>query len=150
MTAVFSSVQSRPGVVLGRNTSDPELLNLATEATSHNARLVRVRFQRWLRELGARPAVVDDVTLAVYEALANAVEHAYHPHHPNPVMHLQARIDDTHLLITVTDHGCWRAPGEPGYRGRGLAMMRSLTTEVQLCPSPHGTTVALRVALPLG
>jgi hypothetical protein len=51
--------------------------------------------------------VVDDVTLAVYEALANAVEHAYHPHHPNPVMHLQARIDHTQLLITVTDHGCW-------------------------------------------
>jgi anti-sigma regulatory factor (Ser/Thr protein kinase) len=94
-------------------------LNLATEATSHNARLVRVRFQRWLREVGARPAVVDDVTLAVYEALANAVEHAYHPHHPNPVMHLQARIDHTHLLII----------------GRGLAMMRSLTTEVQLCPT---------------
>jgi serine/threonine-protein kinase RsbW len=94
--------------------------------------------------------VVDDVTLAVYEALANAVEHAYHPHHPNPVMHLQARIDHTQLLITVTDHGCWRPPGEPGYRGRGLAMMRSLTTELQLCPSPHGTTVALRVALPLG
>jgi hypothetical protein len=39
-----------------------------------------------------RSAVVADVTLAVNEALANAVEHSYHPHHPNPVMQLQARI----------------------------------------------------------
>jgi anti-sigma regulatory factor (Ser/Thr protein kinase) len=65
-------------------------------------------------------------------------------------MHLQARVDHTQLLITVTDHGCWRTPREPGYRGRGLAMMRSLTTEVHLRPSTHGTTVHLRTALPLG
>jgi serine/threonine-protein kinase RsbW len=150
MTAVFSPVQSRPAVVLGPNTSDPERFAFATEATAGNARQLRVRFQQWLQTLGTRPVVVDDVTLAVYEALANAVEHAYHPQHPNPVMRLQARIDHTQLLITVTDHGCWRPPGEPGYRGRGLAMMRLLTTEVHLSPSPHGTTVALRVALPLG
>jgi serine/threonine-protein kinase RsbW len=150
MTAVFSPVQSRPVVVLGPNTIDDERFALAAEATADSARWLRVRFQQWLRELGAEPAVVDDVALAVYEALANAVEHAYHPQHPDPVMWLQARIDHTHLLITVTDHGCWRPPREPGYRGRGLAMMRCLTTEVHLRPSPQGTTVDLRVALPLG
>lgn len=44
-------------------------------------------------------------------------------------MRLQARLDHDQLLITITDHGCWRTPGEPGYRGCGLAMMRSLTSE---------------------
>ncbi len=134
----------------GRNTAEHQLFNVTTEAAADNARQLRVRFQQWLQALGVRSAVVEDLTLAVYEALANAVEHAYDPDHLHPVMHLQARIERTQLLITVTDHGRWRTPGEPGYRGRGLAIMRSLTTEVDLRPSTHGTTVHLRAALPPG
>ncbi len=126
---------------------DHDLLGLATEANLHNARQLRVRFGDWLRTLGAPTTLVDDLSLAVYEALANAAEHAYPPHHPNPVMHLQARIDHDQLLITVTDHGCWRTPHETSYRGRGLAMMRYLVTEVHLHPTARGTTVQLRAAL---
>ncbi len=106
-----------------------------------------MRFQEWLQALNAPRSLVDDLTLAVYEALANVVEHAYNPDHPNPVMHLQAGLDHDQLLITITDSGCWRTPQEPGYRGRGLEMMRSLTTEVHLHPTTHGTTVHLRAAL---
>jgi serine/threonine-protein kinase RsbW len=63
-------------------------------------------------------------------------------------MRLQARVDHHHLLITISDHGCWRTPPpEPGYRGRGLAMMRSLTTELHVHPTTHGTTVQLRADL---
>ncbi|MCA1705437.1 MAG: ATP-binding protein [Actinobacteria bacterium] len=63
---------------VGRTTiyQDHDLLELATEATAHNARQLRVRFQEWLRTLGAPAALVDDFSLAVYEALANAAEHA--------------------------------------------------------------------------
>jgi serine/threonine-protein kinase RsbW len=124
-----------------------DLFELAAEANPPNARQLRVQFEQWLQTLGAPAPLVDDLVLAVYEALANVVEHAYHPDHPQPVMQLQARLDHDHLLITVTDHGCWRTPSEPGYRGRGLAMMRSLTTEVYLHPTAHGTTVQLRTAL---
>jgi serine/threonine-protein kinase RsbW len=132
---------------VGRNTIMTRDLDLATEANPHNARRLRARFQEWLRRLGAPSSLVEDLALAVYEALANAVEHAYYPHHPHPVVHLQARLDCDELLITISDHGCWRTPGEPGYRGRGLAVMRSLTAEVRLHPSPHGTTVYLRAVL---
>jgi Histidine kinase-like ATPase domain len=90
-------------------------------------------------------ALVDDLVLAVYEALANVVEHAYPPEHPQPMMRLQARVEDRHVLITISDHGRWRTPPrEPGYRGRGLAMMRSLITELHLHRGPQGTTVQLR------
>ena len=91
---------------------------------------------------------MDDLTLAVYEALADVVEHAYPPDHPDPTMRLHAWVDHQQLLITISDHGRWRSPPpHPGYRGRGLTMMRSLTTELHLHPSPDGTTVQLRAPL---
>jgi serine/threonine-protein kinase RsbW len=126
---------------------DHEMLDLVAEANPHGARKVRVRFQQWVQTLRAPSAVVDGLILAVYEALANVVEHAYLPDHPDPVMHLQARLDHEQLLITVTDHGRWRVPQEPGYGGRGLAMMRSLTTEVHVRTTAEGTTVQLRAAI---
>jgi hypothetical protein len=60
-------------------------------------------------------------------------------------MHLQARVDHHQMVITIRDYGSWRStPPESGYRGRGLAMMRSLTTELHVYPTTHGTTVQLR------
>jgi anti-sigma regulatory factor (Ser/Thr protein kinase) len=141
-TSVLSRVQSPRDIAV----SEP--LDLTAEANPHNARQLRVRFEQWLRTLGAPTHLVDDLVLAVYEALANAVEHAYHPDHPDPVMRLQAHLDHDQLLITITDYGCWRTPGAPGYRGRGLAVMRSLSSGVHLCPSPQGTTVHMRADLP--
>lgn len=65
------------------------------------------------------------------------------------MMRLKARVDRDLLLITVIDQGRWRAIREPGNRGRGLAMMRSLTTKVDIRPTTEGTTVELRVAFPM-
>jgi anti-sigma regulatory factor (Ser/Thr protein kinase) len=134
---------------VGRNAitiSQP--LEVAIEANADNARQLRVRVRQWLCDLDAPRDLIDDLTMAVYEALANVVEHAYHPDHPDPVMRLQAQRDYDQLLITITDYGRWRPPPEePGYRGRGLAMMRSLTGDVQLHHTAEGTTVRLRAAL---
>lgn len=121
---------------------DVEHLDLVTEATPHGARQLRVRFQEWLGAAGVPATLVDDLTLAVYEALANVVEHAYSPDHPHPVIRLQAQLDHQ-VLITVSDEGCWRTPSAPGNRGRGFALMRHFATELHLHPTPHGTTVRL-------
>ncbi|MGH3939679.1 MAG: ATP-binding protein [Pseudonocardiaceae bacterium] len=127
---------------------DYELLDLLTEATPQSARWLRVRFTEWLRTTGASATLVDDLTIAVYEALANVVEHAYPSDHPDPVMRLRAQSDYHQVLITISDNGCWRTPSAPGFRGRGLLIMRYLATEVQLKTTEHGTTVHLRVDLP--
>ncbi|MDT7596807.1 MAG: hypothetical protein QOJ06_2353 [Pseudonocardiales bacterium] len=148
MLAVLLHLQHRAsGEVRRMNDTVHELFDVAAEANPYSARQLRVRFREWLRTLGGPIAVVEDLTLAVYEALANAVDHAYLPGHPNPVMRLQAQLDHDQLLITVTDYGCWRTPQELGYRGRGLAMMRSFATDVNLKPTAQGTTVYLRAAL---
>ena len=125
-----------------------EQFGARSEATPGSVRCLRGRFEQWLQTHGPPAALVDDLALAVYEALANVVEHAYHPHHPHPVVQLKAHLEDGQLLITVTDHGCWRTPREAGNRGRGLAMMRYLT-DLHLVPTTEGTTVHMRAALPV-
>jgi serine/threonine-protein kinase RsbW len=122
-------------------------LDLAAEAKPEKARQLRVCLQYWLRALGAPCALVEDLCLAAYEALTNVVDHAYHPGHLNPIMSLRARADQGQLTVTVSDQGRWRPPQHPGYRGRGLVMMRALTTELHLYPTAEGTTVQLRAAL---
>src|SRR5689334_15335594 len=82
-----------PSAQIGRNTiAATEWFDLAVEARPLNARQLRAQFQQWLQTRGVPVALVDDLVLAVYEALANVVEHAYPPDHPQPMMRLQARV----------------------------------------------------------
>lgn len=137
-------------VLLMRTAETPsraEELDLAAEAKPEQVRQLRVCFQRWLRALGAPRGLIEDLCLAAYEALTNVVDHAYHPGHPDPIMSLRAHADHGQLTITISDQGRWRPPQRSGYRGRGLIMMRALTTELHLHPTAEGTTVQLRAAL---
>ena len=73
-----------PAMRDGRNTiAAGELLDLAAEAKPEKARQLRACFQHRLQTLGAPAPLVEDLSLAAYEALTNVVEHAYHPGHPS-------------------------------------------------------------------
>ena len=86
-----------------------------------------------------------ELTVAVYEALTNAAEHAFTAHQTPGVIWLHAIVADGQITVTITDNGSWRNPtNSGGYRGRGLPLMHQLTTEAQVAPSPYGTTVRLR------
>lgn len=122
-------------------------MDVTTAATPQEARELRVRFEHWLRGTGVAVSVAEDLGLALYEALANAAEHAYGPEHPAPTMRLLAQLDRDDVMIWVIDQGRWLPPGEPRYRGRGLALMRHLTTDVHIEPSIRGTIVHLRAHL---
>jgi serine/threonine-protein kinase RsbW len=91
---------------------------------------------------------VADVVLASYEALANAAEHAY-PSGPGLVDLVAARTTDGRVLVTVSDHGRWRPPPcDPGFRGRGLTMIKELTLQVEIQQNQDGTTVHMEWKLP--
>lgn len=132
------SVQGTPG-----RDARPALRTEAT-ATEHNAAELRRRFHDWLA-LDTAVGIVDDLVLVVYEAVANAVEHAYagHTDGPGPVR-LEAHRADGHVLITVTDAGTWRAPTGDRFRGRGLTLMRHLAQEVTVESDYNGTVVHVR------
>jgi serine/threonine-protein kinase RsbW len=102
----------------------------------------------WARRSGLAAARVDDLVLAVDEAAANVVEHAYP--HPGGVLTVLARHrdDPTQVEVTVTDHGRWRPPPrDPGNRGRGLDLIRRLADDVEIRPSDHGTSVHMTWSL---
>jgi serine/threonine-protein kinase RsbW len=117
-------------------------LQMQMVATARNISLARHRLRDWLTA-DVSSELVDDLVLAVYEAMANAVEHGYAdcPHGP---VRLQARRGSGHVLITVSDKGSWRVPTTDRYRGRGLPLMRLLTDDVHIAASPSGTVVRLR------
>jgi anti-sigma regulatory factor (Ser/Thr protein kinase) len=117
---------------------------------SHPTELHRAR--SFVREVLADHGFGDkesyDGTLAVNEALANAIEHGEPCAGGN--VHLEADIEDDQVVFYVRDCGRFvLGPREPqSDRGRGIPLMNLLTDEVRMDASDKGTTVrlALRIA----
>lgn len=112
-------------------------------ATHRNASAARRRFHDWLA-VDVSSDLLGDLVLAVYEAIANAVEHSYagQPDGPGP-LRLHARRGSGQVLITVSDEGSWRAPTGERFRGRGLQLMRLLTHDLHVVAGHGGTVVCL-------
>ncbi len=122
---------------------DSRAFETTAPATPAHAMEMRQQFQRWLGDIGTSDDVVTDMQLAVYEALANVVEHAYPDGALLAPMWLTARIEGSDVLVTVSDVGRWREQEPQPYRGQGLELMRRLTT-MQIATGSRGTTVTLR------
>lgn len=111
---------------------------------------VRHALGRWAARTGLPAATAADLVLSSYEALANAADHAY-PSGEGPVDLVAARTTDGRVLVTVTDHGQWRPPPhDPGFRGRGLMMIKALSQRAEVTQGPRGTTVLMEWELPAG
>jgi anti-anti-sigma factor len=122
---------------------------LALDVPAIPAVLARVRRAAggWAAAAGLAPDLVQDLQLALGEAAGNAAEHAY-PGSPTPGLlrvHLSQDADGS-VTAVVSDSGSWRpAPADPGHRGRGLAMISALATDVDLDAGPAGTTIRFRL-----
>lgn len=112
-------------------------------ATVENASRLRRELRSWL-VVDVDEDVSDDLLLAVYEAVANAVEHAYRGR-LGP-MRVEARRTAVEVVVEVTDQGTWRSGPRGAYRGRGIALMHQLADGAYLDSTDRGTTVRLRVA----
>ncbi|MEH1013831.1 SpoIIE family protein phosphatase [Micromonospora sp. CPCC 206060] len=82
-----------------------------------------------------------DLTVAISEAAANAIEHPVEPVEPH--IDVEVMIADRTVTATVRDSGQWREPGGAGFRGRGLALIGALS-EVTVTRTGSGTEVTLR------
>jgi len=91
-------------------------------------------------------ASVDDVKIAVSEAVANAVIHAYRGREEGSV-----RVTGQHkrgrLLVTVSDDGMGMTPNlaNPGLR-MGIPLITKLCDDVRFTSSEEGTVVSMSFA----
>jgi anti-sigma regulatory factor (Ser/Thr protein kinase) len=124
----------------------------ARETTSDPAAVgvFRHSIEQLCGDAGCTPMQCADVALAVSEALSNVVMHAYVGLPAAGPMRLRAVLDDHRLRVEVEDDGIGLRPrlDSPG-GGLGLALIASLTTELEfVCgPSGRGTLVRMTFAL---
>jgi anti-sigma regulatory factor (Ser/Thr protein kinase) len=124
-----------------QNAAVPAELDVTLPAEPKTLAQVRRILRRWLNERGADEGDVAEVTIAVSEACANAIEHAYSP--SPATFDLHGRADDGELTLTVRDRGHWRPPRGQN-RGRGLSIIVAAMDDVQIDRTSEGTEVVMR------
>lgn len=115
------------------------------DAVAERASALRVALDRWLAELDVNPDRAYDVVLASYEAMANAVEHAYEANGKPGTLDLHAQcVPSTGWVeVTVSDHGEWAVHPPDSTRGRGVPLMHALADTTAVTSDLDGTTVRM-------
>ncbi|WP_433296881.1 SpoIIE family protein phosphatase [Actinoplanes sp. CA-030573] len=121
--------------------TEPREFVLRLPADPTRLSVLRRRLEDFLGGNGVPEADVFDLTVAVSEAAANAIEHPVDPLEAQ--ITVEASIEDDAVLVTVRDTGKWRPVAAGGFRGRGLALIGALT-ELSVARGADGTTVTLR------
>jgi anti-sigma regulatory factor (Ser/Thr protein kinase) len=107
---------------------------------------IRRRLADWLRCKSVPESLAADIVLVVNEACSNSAEHAYRGREPG-TMRVEAALGDRLIHVRVSDSGSWKTPpADPGTRGRGLLLMRTLSERVDIDGTAEGTTIGMRFA----
>ncbi|MEK6441830.1 ATP-binding protein [Pseudonocardia sp. T1-2H] len=108
---------------------------------------VRRAVREWGVLAGLAEETVEDLPLLVSEAASNAVEHAYRDVEPGEFELSVSPGPEGVVRAVVRDFGRWRPPpADPGYRGRGLALIDTLGHDVELDAGDAGTRIAFTVS----
>src|SRR3954468_14475370 len=91
--------------------------------------------------MGAEELETYDVLVAVTEAAANAIEHAYGP--VDAAFDVEAEADDGEVTVVVRDQGRGRPPRGHN-RGRGTLLMQELMDHFEVNTGEEGTVVRMR------
>ena len=125
------------------------------ESAAENLGFARVAAASWAAGLGFTLEELDDIKLAVSEAVSNCIVHAY-PGRPGRVL-MQLSASDQALTVSVQDEGVGirdvqaaRRAGvtsSPERLGMGFTLMEALSESMEVTSSPgHGTTVVMSFA----
>jgi len=117
-----------------------EPLELAYPAVPESARLIRAALERFADSARLDADKRFALEVAVGEAVTNAIEHAYGI--GDGRVFVRALESGGVLTIEVRDGGRWRAPRNEG-RGRGVPIMRALSTTFSIDSSESGTVVRM-------
>jgi anti-sigma regulatory factor (Ser/Thr protein kinase) len=130
-------------------TSRSSGFELELAAETDNVPLVRHALRGLLEASGVPEERISDITLAVTEACANAVLHAY----PDSRGQFEAGADLSprgELVVTVRDYGSGMAPrvDSPGL-GVGLPVMAAIADGLEI-DTPEGSGTIVRMTFDVG
>ena len=138
---------------IGAATIDGDIprVMLTLPAVPQSAANVRRHLREFCLKIGLHGARHFDLELAVGEAVANAIEHAYNGNN-DAIFSVHARAENGLVLVDVLDQGRWRdgvrtPRGQLSERGRGVGLMRSLCDSVSIDRTIVGTRIRLGLAL---
>jgi anti-sigma regulatory factor (Ser/Thr protein kinase) len=99
---------------------------------------------------GADDGVRTDLALAVGEACANVVVHAYPPGDVGPLIVEAAVVGSREIVVTVVDQGQGMVPrpDSPG-RGLGLPLIANLSDRLEIQEGPDGVGTQLEMVFAL-
>jgi anti-sigma regulatory factor (Ser/Thr protein kinase) len=127
-------------------------LALRLPADGYASRRVRAELKLWLAVRDWPAEDVDDLLLAVSEAVENSAEHAYAEGAGAPAAEpiIAVRVtelavaDGRRVEVVVDDYGVWRSgSANAKFRGRGIAMMRKLMASCEMDHDRPGTRVTM-------
>ena len=118
----------------------PPRLVLRLPADPAKLSVLRRRLEDFLTGHHVSENDIFEVTVAISEAAANAIEHPINP--TEPIITVEVSLDDDAVLATVRDTGRWRPIGSGSFRGRGLALIEALS-RLSVDRSETGTVVTL-------
>ena len=128
-------------LVLHRDSIAAIELEFAVEARARSLQTIRRSVSRWLEDLEVQDGLAKEIVMAVHEASANVVEHAYGP--AGGTITITATFEGDQVEVLIRDSGTWRGVSK-GDRGNGLRLMRGLMDTVFVDTSEGGTSVMLR------
>lgn len=122
-------------------------LELTLPAEPASVPVLRHRAAEFAAEKGVDQPVVDDVALAVSEAVTNAVKYADAAEAEGVVELAGAQRGDW-LEVTVRDRGEGFGKGSTDGLGLGLSIIARLCSELTIVQEGDGTEVRMRFPLP--
>ena len=107
----------------------------------------RIAVREWAAGQQLPAGSAEALLAATGEALANALEHAYHGQPPGPAEIELSRLPDRRVRAEISDHGRWRQGAHNrGDRGSGLMLMHRIADEVIVDISQRGTRLVLIIS----
>jgi PAS domain S-box-containing protein len=124
--------------------TESKRFNRRIPADPHQLAGLRADVRKWLEGRHVPGDHGADLLLALGEASANAVEHAYAQDGGGDI-EIAITDSDTFLEVCVADAGSWRAPSIDDMRGRGLGIIERLSSEIRREIGPNGTVVTFTI-----
>jgi anti-sigma regulatory factor (Ser/Thr protein kinase) len=124
-----------------------EYVHLTLPAQAAHLCRLRHAMNQYLSAFPLSPDRRDEIVLAVGEAAANTVEHAYRDQPESGVIDVTFWTEADALCVQIRDHGRWREPPSaprPTGKGLGIVLMRRLIDCVLIHHDHRGTNVLLR------